>query len=65
MAKSGGIDTIARVDDAGPLEGHGRACNINAVKKGTFMQVGECVELSETPYSPNKKTGTASGGEKV
>lgn len=57
------IDTIARVDSNGPLEGHGIA-DRNAegkVKKGKFTQVGTDVPLSETAYSPNRKTGTSSG----
>ncbi len=62
MAKES-IETIARVDSIGPLEGHGigyRDAEM-PVKKGKFTQVGESIGLSTTPYSPNRKTGSSSG----
>ncbi len=62
MAKES-IDTIVRTDSIGPLEGHGIG-NRDAempVKKGEFTQVGESVDLSSSPYSPNRKTGSSSG----
>lgn len=63
MAKDGGIDLIARVDPTGPLEGHGITdrSSEGKVKKGRFMQVGTDVDLTETAYSPNRKSGTSSG----
>ena len=62
MAKES-IDTVARVDTVGPLEGHGIAERSaeGKVKKGKFTQVGTDVDLSETAYSPNRKSGTSSG----
>jgi hypothetical protein len=63
VARDSGIDTIARVDSVGPLEGHGIADRAaeGKVKKGKLMQVGTDVDLTETAYSPNRKSGTASG----
>lgn len=64
MAKES-IDSVVRVDPTGNLEGHGTGPKSaeGKVRKGGFMQVGESVDLSETPYSPNRKTGTFSGDE--
>lgn len=62
MAKDS-IDTVVRIDTSGALEGHGIAeRNMEGkVKKGKFMQVGTDVDLTETAYSPNRKSGSASG----
>jgi hypothetical protein len=63
VARDSGIDTIARVDSVGPLEGHGIADRAaeGKVKKGKFTQIGTDVDLTETAYSPNRKSGTSSG----
>lgn len=62
MAKES-IDTIVRTDTVGALEGHGIAERTaeSKVKKGKFTQVGTDVNLTETAYSPNRKSGTSSG----
>lgn len=57
MAKSG-----VRIDPQGIREGHGDTAQNNLnLKKGTFYQIGTAVDMSDTAYSPNRKTGTASG----
>jgi hypothetical protein len=57
-----GLDKGARIDEQGVREGHGSPSQHNLkVKKGTFIQVGTGIELPTNAYSPNKKTGTASG----
>ena len=54
--------TSARIDSQGPREGHGDSTQHSLnLKKGKFSQVGSAVDMSDTAYSPNRKTGTASG----
>jgi hypothetical protein len=59
MARTtGGI----RIEPQGIREGHGDTAQHNlSARKGTFYQIGTAVDQSETPFSPNRKTGTASG----
>jgi hypothetical protein len=45
------------------FEGHGDNSKAPTLKKGTFEQVGSVVELQSKTYSPNQKTGKASGDE--
>lgn len=50
--------------DRSKKEGHGDTAQSGlSVKKGTFLQVGSAVELSQSAISPNRKSGTSSGGE--
>jgi hypothetical protein len=44
-------------------EGHGDNSKAPSIKKGEFQQVGSVVELQSKTYSPNAKTGKASGDE--
>jgi len=44
-------------------EGHGDDSKAPTLKKGTFEQVGSVVELQSKTFSPNVKTGKASGDE--
>ena len=46
------------------FEGHGDPSQSSeSVKKGKFMQVGSAAPLSHDGISPNRKTGSPSGGE--
>ena len=50
--------------DRSQKEGHGDDSTIPKVSKGQFIDGGGTyVDLSESPYSPNRKTGKASGDE--
>jgi hypothetical protein len=57
-------NTNIRVDPEGGREGHGgNGGNTGAIRKGTFMPVGTFAEMNDTAISPNKKSGSSSGGE--
>lgn len=49
--------------DKGDKTGHGEDAPKPQVKKGTFIGVGTYVPLQNEAISPNRKTGTSSGGE--
>jgi len=50
--------------DRSKKEGHGDTAQSGQhVKKGTYLQIGSAVDLSQTATSPNRKSGTSSGGE--
>jgi hypothetical protein len=51
--------------DHADKEGHGEEAAKPGVKKGTFIGVGTYAPLSSAgdAISPNRKTGTSSGGE--
>lgn len=56
--------TNIRVDPEGGREGHGgNGGNTGAIRKGTFYPVGTFADMSDTAISPNRKTGSSSGGE--
>jgi len=61
MAKQTGIQS----DITRPYEGHDDTSvkEFPAVKMGTFQGVGSATPLSNTAISPNRKTGSPSGGE--
>lgn len=44
-------------------EGHGDDGPREGVSKGTFVQVGTVAPLSHSAISPNRKSGSSSGGE--
>lgn len=48
-----------------PYEGHDDSGTkeFPSVKKGSFVAVGTAVPLSQTAISPNRKSGSPSGGE--
>jgi hypothetical protein len=49
--------------DQSDKEGHGEDASKPSVKKGTFIAVGTYAPLSGEAISPNKKSGTSSGGQ--
>jgi hypothetical protein len=49
--------------DRGKREGHGEDAPRPTVKKGKFEPVGTYITLPTEAISPNRKTGTSSGGE--
>lgn len=44
-------------------EGHGDDGPKENVSKGSFVQIGTAAPLSHTAISPNRKSGSTSGGE--
>lgn len=48
---------------SGAYEGHGDDSKAPSVRKGSFEQVGSVIPLKESATSPNRKSGTSSGGE--
>lgn len=44
-------------------EGHGDDSPRESVSKGTYIQIGTTAPLSQTAISPNRKSGSSSGGE--
>jgi len=49
--------------DRSKREGHGEDSPKPNVKKGTFMGVGTYAPLASEAISPNRKSGSSSGGE--
>lgn len=49
--------------DRSQREGHGDDGPRESVSKGTYIQIGTTAPLSQTAISPNRKSGTSSGGE--
>lgn len=49
--------------DRSTKEGHGEDGPKESVSKGTYIQVGTVAPLSQTAISPNRKSGSSSGGE--
>lgn len=59
-----GKKSVAALDHS-DKEGHGEDSAKPTVKKGTFIGVGTYAPLASSgdAISPNRKTGTSSGGE--
>ena len=58
--------TNIRIDRDENREGHGgNGGNVGAIRKGKFCPVGTYADMNDTAISPNKKTGTPTGGEHV
>lgn len=51
-----------RGDRPEKLEGHGESSKAPSVSKGTYMQVGTVIELTQKATSVNQKTGHEGAG---
>jgi len=62
MSKAKGTIGVMDHLDQTDKEGHGELSDNPNVKKGTFIGIGTYAPLANEAISPNKKSGTSSGG---